>query len=188
MARNNTVLCSCCNTLVSQRTERRHRNLENRPRVNVALAAARRNLVASSGISRRSSPSPRNKELIQSDSASEGTGTFPQNPPTDPGNDNFNESPPGGDQGFDIVAEGYGDIGKVADARCMWRAPRVEDSESEDEDGSADEVDDEIGENQDEEEDEFLPSLSAWNALGHNFEQELADIGKRAFVNCISFS
>jgi hypothetical protein len=68
----------------------------------------------------------------------------------------------------------------------------MEDSESEEEDGSADEADDEmdIGENakQDDEEDEFLVSLSAWDALGDNFERELANIGKRAFMNCVFFS
>jgi hypothetical protein len=200
MARNKTVLCSCCDTLVNERTERRHRNSQSRPRVNIALAAARRNLVTLSGISKRTAPSQRNRGPIQNDAASNGTGGCPPNP-TDSGNNSFsvvgNESLSDlGGKDFDIVMDGYGDIGNrgVVDARCMWRAPRMEDSEGEEEAGSADEIDDEsdIGENakqdDDEDEDEFLPSLSAWDALGQNFEQELANISERAIVNCIFFS
>src|SRR5262245_29625275 len=108
MARNMTVLCSCCDTLVNQRTERRHRNLQSRPRVNIALAAARRNLFTLSGISRRTALSPRNKAPIQNDAANNGKGGCPPTPPTDPGNDSFsvadNESSSGvGGMDFNLV-------------------------------------------------------------------------------------
>ena len=175
MTKQPRVLCSCCQKWLSPSQERRHRRALVTPRANLATAAAFRRASLAGLHANTLTTRQRIVDLQPHPVCDRLTASDVSIPVGEPGQ---RESAL---EDVQMDTEGVEDDEGIFVLEALTetlRSSRMGYDESSDESSEEDSVEGAGYSSQEDEDDESLPGLSAWDELGNSFAQELSDVGR----------